>query len=136
MDETRAALADGFKDNSLTNSKQYNEAVMANQTSKLRPVNTPYKQYPPGVKVFNCSLCPYTTVYKSDLKRHNLQHTGERPYKCYVCNKDFTQNHVLKTHMLIHLRQKPFQCEVCQQSFRHAKSLNDHKHKLMHYPSE
>ncbi|KAG8199621.1 hypothetical protein JTE90_009456 [Oedothorax gibbosus] len=119
--------------------KQHNivhtDFAIQSQTSP-RPMlsSTRARQYPPGVKVYNCSICSYTTPYSHCLKQHSVVHTGERPHKCSVCNKGFTQKHVLKTHMLIHTGQKPYKCEVCLQCFRHATSLLEHRQKFMHFP--
>ncbi|XP_054711200.1 gastrula zinc finger protein XlCGF49.1-like [Uloborus diversus] len=38
-----------------------------------------------------CSKCDYSTPYKSDLAKHYLVHSKQRPYTCDVCHKCFSQ---------------------------------------------
>lgn len=37
-------------------------------------------------KEFKCNECPYRTSHRNSAKRHQLIHTGHRPYKCPVCD--------------------------------------------------
>lgn len=47
-----------------------------------------------------CDRCKFSTPKKSDLERHILIHTGERPFQCEICQKKF----VRKTHLTRHVR--------------------------------
>jgi KRAB domain-containing zinc finger protein len=49
-------------------------------------------------------VCNKTFSEKSVMKKHQLIHSGQRPYACDVCNKTFTQKSNMKTHQLIHSR--------------------------------
>ncbi|XP_060850546.1 zinc finger protein 92-like [Rhopalosiphum padi] len=49
-------------------------------------------------KNFECSLCSKKFGWTTDLKRHLLIHTGERPFKCNSCQAAFTRNFLLQKH--------------------------------------
>ncbi|KAK7588239.1 hypothetical protein V9T40_005484 [Parthenolecanium corni] len=76
-----------------------------------------------------CHLCPKTFGWTTDLKRHLLIHTGERPFKCTMCNATFTRNFLLQKH-----KTKIHQClspsEVSQLNNNVAKNLMEIKKKM------
>ncbi|XP_062588515.1 zinc finger protein 236-like [Saccostrea cucullata] len=47
-----------------------------------------------------CEICKKVCMKPSDLKRHMMSHTGERPFKCEVCGKPFRA----KNSMMYHLK--------------------------------
>ena len=51
-----------------------------------------------GENRVTCEFCGKCFANKHLLKRHIVQHTGEKPYKCEFCEKAFTQ----KTNMTRH----------------------------------
>ncbi|GIY69748.1 hypothetical protein CDAR_220191 [Caerostris darwini] len=53
-------------------------------------------------KVFGCLRCSYTTSRMDNLRRHELVHTGDRPFKCIFCSRSFTQRTHLKKHIRTH----------------------------------
>lgn len=55
-------------------------------------------------KSLKCHTCSYSTSKLSNLKRHIMTHTGEKPYKCRYCNKRFIQKVQLKSHVHVHGR--------------------------------
>ncbi|CAL1274910.1 unnamed protein product [Larinioides sclopetarius] len=63
-------------------------------------ISTKSKYFPP--KMFGCSRCPYITTRMDNLRRHELVHTGDRPFKCTLCSRSFTQNTHLKKHIRTH----------------------------------
>jgi len=52
----------------------------------------------PGKKKYACHLCTKVFGWSTDLKRHILVHTGERPFKCKTCQATFTRNFLLQKH--------------------------------------
>ncbi|KAK9870145.1 hypothetical protein WA026_006237 [Henosepilachna vigintioctopunctata] len=51
------------------------------------------------VKKYKCTYCQKQFGWSTDLKRHTLIHTGERPYKCKKCSLTFTRNFLLQKHL-------------------------------------
>ncbi|XP_067000045.2 uncharacterized protein [Anabrus simplex] len=47
---------------------------------------------------YPCHLCCKVFGWSTDLKRHILTHTGERPFKCQICSATFTRNFLLQKH--------------------------------------
>jgi KRAB domain-containing zinc finger protein len=42
------------------------------------------------------------------MKKHQLTHSGHRPYECDVYNKTFIQKADMKTHQFMHGGQRPY----------------------------
>ncbi|KAL2082089.1 hypothetical protein ACEWY4_021907 [Coilia grayii] len=77
-----------------------------------------------GVKQYSCSLCEKVFTRSSGLSYHQKVHTGERPYQCSHCGRNFTVMGHLNKHMLTHT--KPHQCSLCGKSFAQKAVLKDH----------
>ncbi|XP_066970622.1 zinc finger and BTB domain-containing protein 7C-like isoform X17 [Macrobrachium rosenbergii] len=87
---------------------------------------------PPGLKVHQCSCCPYSTRKASNLRAHMFIHTGEKPYSCPYCNYRSTHQTNLKAHIRKHTGEKPFACTEC--SYRSTKKSNLNTHMITHKP--
>uniref|UniRef100_A0AAY5KRE0 C2H2-type domain-containing protein n=1 Tax=Esox lucius TaxID=8010 RepID=A0AAY5KRE0_ESOLU len=55
-----------------------------------------------------CLLCFKCFPCASKLQRHNLVHTGLRPFQCLACGKTFRQATHLKVHERTHIKWNPF----------------------------
>ncbi|KAM6378686.1 LOW QUALITY PROTEIN: transcriptional repressor CTCFL [Pluvialis apricaria] len=77
-------------------------------------------------KPFKCSVCKYSSVEASKMKRHIRSHTGERPYACDLCSYASKGAHKLKRHMITHSGEKPCECYVCQAKFTQSGTMKIH----------
>lgn len=78
-------------------------------------------------KVCACHVCDARFHQQSDLRRHMLGHTGQKPHKCKHCEAGFTRTSSLNKHMRIHTGEKPYVCEECDQAFSYRYQFNRHR---------
>ncbi|KAB1258185.1 Zinc finger protein 517 [Camelus dromedarius] len=78
-------------------------------------------------RAHRCVACSKAFKYNSLLRRHQVIHTGAKPYQCTDCGKAFKQSSILLRHQLIHTEEKPFRCGECGKAFRQGAQVAAHR---------
>lgn len=74
-----------------------------------------------------CEFCGQGFGQRSDLRKHIMIHTGERPWVCETCEKTFQRKTDLVKHTRIHTGEKPYECEYCGKKVSDKSQLNVHR---------
>ncbi|XP_059181457.1 zinc finger protein 37 [Centropristis striata] len=87
---------------------------------------------PSRQKALTCETCGKTFTRSSDVRRHQLTHTGERPFHCSQCDRTFQHSWDLAKHESKHHGAAvSFSCRLCGSSFANLRALTVH-HKKSH----
>lgn len=65
-----------------------------------------------------------------------LEKLEKDPLQCEVCLKYFSSKNNKKRHEMIHSGEKPFQCALCDRSFARKDHIQDHMERTHAAPSE
>jgi len=81
-----------------------------------------------GKQPYLCSFpnCEKGFSRPSDLRKHRLVHTGEKPHKCEYCDSSFISSSNLNKHRRQHTGEKPYSCRVCLRKFTRSIGLRNH----------
>ena len=87
-----------------------------------------------------CRVCRKLFLYPSELRRHEISHSDERPFQCDKCPKTFKWKNQLQKHLQKHQQNKhpapspasqprspSFSCSLCQNAFRSQSVLIIHQ---------
>ncbi|CAB3369799.1 Hypothetical predicted protein [Cloeon dipterum] len=74
-----------------------------------------------------CDTCSKQFATKSQLRRHVMMHTGEKPFSCGRCGAEFRNSTAQKIHMRIHTGETPYHCQKCPKQFRSSAILRSHE---------
>ncbi|XP_072536710.1 uncharacterized protein [Salminus brasiliensis] len=98
--------------------------------SPIFPTNHPKNQDPQALgprRILYCQYCPRVFYYLSDLERHSITHSQNKPHVCQLCDKAFKRSSHLERHKHIHTGQRNFVCQLCPRRFREAAELTRHQ---------
>ena len=83
---------------------------------------------------FECNICKKQFIFYSDLAKHRVVHTGEKPYKCDICDKRFGQSSDPSRHKRYHSDSTPYSCEFCSKVFGSHNQKYNHERKEHNRP--
>ena len=76
--------------------------------------------------LFQCSLCPYSSSKKKNLRAHMKTHT-EMPFQCTHCPFNSTRITDLRRHLDHHETSFLHQCDLCSYSSRSLGGISKHR---------
>lgn len=74
----------------------------------------------------NCNYCPYSSVDRASVVKHERTHTGERPFVCQYCQKSFAVRGTLLKHCQVHTEERQHECSYCGKAFASRNNLKKH----------
>jgi len=80
-----------------------------------------------GERQFFCQICDKIFNRASNLHSHELTHTGERLFICQTCDKRLSTASNLRLHDLIHTGERQFICHSCDKKFSTASDQRSHE---------
>ncbi|XP_052003192.1 fez family zinc finger protein erm-like isoform X1 [Xyrauchen texanus] len=113
-----------------------NDLSHLSSTSPLRPaspvlpIDHPKNQDSQSLgprRILYCQYCPRIFYYLSDLERHSITHSQNKPHVCQLCGKAFKRSSHLERHKHIHTGQRNFVCQLCPRRFRESGELMRHQ---------
>ncbi|XP_067305079.1 B-cell lymphoma 6 protein homolog [Pseudorasbora parva] len=98
--------------------------------SPVNPINHQKNQDSQALgprRILYCQYCPRVFYYLSDLERHSITHSQNKPHVCHLCGKAFKRSSHLERHKHIHTGQRNFVCQLCPRRFRESGELMRHQ---------
>lgn len=74
-----------------------------------------------------CKFCGKEFRSSWHRKRHELIHTGQKPFSCHFCHKAFNQRSNLLEHERVHTGSRPHACKYCRMRFMKLRAKNCHE---------
>ncbi|XP_067635454.1 uncharacterized protein [Eurosta solidaginis] len=105
------------KSKEQNDAKSFSRERRSNRQRSSDVEDKTYKRKTKRAKQQSCDVCGKNFRKQSDLKRHRLIHSDEKPHKCDFCERRFTRIEHLHDHTRIHTGEKPFKCKHCKRSF-------------------
>ncbi|XP_026166539.1 zinc finger protein 770 [Mastacembelus armatus] len=84
-----------------------NQALLFRKLPKVNMTHTVKLLQNPGKLQHKCFKCLKCFPNASKLQRHEMVHTGLKPFNCATCGKAFRQASHLKSHERTHTKRKP-----------------------------
>ena len=76
---------------------------------------------------FRCETCGTSFVSGIHLRRHQKSvHKPVREFVCNICSAPFKRLSELKRHIILHTSEKPFECKLCGETFKHREAGRRH----------
>ncbi|XP_038158122.1 zinc finger protein OZF-like isoform X2 [Cyprinodon tularosa] len=79
-----------------------------------------------GTKPFNCSICSKAFIWKGGFVQHMRTHSEEKPFSCSTCGRSFKNKENLNRHMKVHTTERPFSCSDCGKQFKSQETVTSH----------
>lgn len=125
-----------FDDHTMSTSVDQTDSLgdISNDTSPPRPAsplftmdNSANQDTQGPRRILYCQYCPRVFYYLSDLERHSITHSQNKPHVCQLCGKAFKRSSHLERHKHIHTGQRNFVCQLCPRRFRESGELMRHQ---------
>ena len=76
---------------------------------------------------YPCEICGTSFVSGIHLRRHKKSvHKPVRDFVCNICSAPFKRLSELKRHIILHTSDKPFECKICGETFKHREAGRRH----------